>query len=78
MGYILIMFTHRGHARERACVTVSLNISYGRFLLTFPVNILHITTRSKGNVLIMSKHRVYACERVCASVRVRALVRARA
>jgi hypothetical protein len=76
MGYILIMFTHRGHARERACASaceISCSLFNGRFLFKFAVNILHITTSSKVNVLIMSKNRSHACERVCANVRVRAL-----
>jgi hypothetical protein len=45
MGYILIMFTHRGHAR-----VVNCSLIYGRFLFKLAVNILQITKRSKGYV----------------------------
>jgi hypothetical protein len=71
MTYILINFTHRWHACASARM-INCSLIYGRFFFKFPVNILHITTSSKGNVLIMSKHHVHACESVCASVRVRA------
>jgi hypothetical protein len=73
MGYILIMFTHRGHTRERACASarvINCSLIYGRFLFKLGVNILHITTSSKGYVLFMFTHRAHACKRACASARV--------
>jgi hypothetical protein len=45
MGYIRIMFTHRGHTHERACASAHViicSLIYGRFLLTFAVNILQL------------------------------------
>jgi hypothetical protein len=46
------------------------SLIYGRFLFKFGVNILHITTSSKGYVLFMFTHRAHACERACTSARV--------
>jgi hypothetical protein len=72
MGYTLI-FTHRGHTRERACATarvINCSLIYGRVLFKFGVNILHLTTSSKGYVLFMFTHHAHACERACASTRV--------
>jgi hypothetical protein len=63
MGYTLI-FTHRGHTLERACASarvINCSLIYGRFLIKFGVNVLHLTTSSKGYVLFMFTHRV--CER---------------
>jgi hypothetical protein len=59
MGYIRIMFTHRGHTHERACASahvITCSLIYGRFLLKFAVNILQLTTSSKGYVLFMFTH----------------------
>jgi hypothetical protein len=67
MGYILIMFTHRAHSCERACArarVIKSSIIFGRILIKFAVNILHITTSSTGCVLLMFTNRVHACERV--------------
>jgi hypothetical protein len=72
MGYTLI-FTRRGHTRERACASarvINCSLIYGRFLFKFRVNILHITTSSKGYVLFMFTHRAHACKRACSSARV--------
>jgi hypothetical protein len=66
MGYILIMFTHRGHACVSACV-INCSLIYGRFLFKFAVNILQITTSSKCYVLFMFTHRAHACESECES-----------
>jgi hypothetical protein len=71
MGYIRIMFTHRGHMHEHACASahvIKSSLIYGRFLLKFAVNILQLTTSSKGYVLFMFTH--HACERACVSARV--------
>jgi hypothetical protein len=59
MCYILIMFKHRGHAHERACANarvINCSLIYGRDLFKFAVNMLQITTSSKGNVLFMFSH----------------------
>jgi hypothetical protein len=63
MGYIGIMFTHRGHTHERACAcahVIKCSLIYGRFLLKCAMNI-QLTTSSKGYVLFMFTH--HACER---------------
>jgi hypothetical protein len=55
MGYTFI-FTHRGHTHERVCASalvINCSLIYGRFLLKFGVNILHLTTSSKGYVRFM-------------------------
>jgi hypothetical protein len=70
MGYILIMFTHHGHAL--ACASahmINCSLIYGRFLFKFAVNILHITISSRGYVLFMITYRAHACERVCERAR---------
>jgi hypothetical protein len=62
------MFTHRGHTHECACASAHVikgSLIYGRFLLTFAVNILQLTTSSKGYVLFMFTN--HACERACVS-----------
>jgi hypothetical protein len=46
MGYILIMFTHRGHAASARMINCLL--IYGRFLFKCAVYILQITTNSEG------------------------------
>jgi hypothetical protein len=59
MGYILIMFT--ASARVINC-----SLIYGRFIFKFAVNILQITTRSKGYVHIhapRARVRARVCER---------------
>jgi hypothetical protein len=66
MGYILIMFMRRGHARERAWASarvINCSFMYGRVLLKFAVNILQITRSSKGYVFFMFTHRAHVCER---------------
>jgi hypothetical protein len=71
MGYIRIMFTHRGHTHERARASAHLincSLIYGRLLLKFAVNILQLTTSSKGYVLFMFTH--HACEPARVSARV--------
>jgi hypothetical protein len=75
MGYTLIMFTHRGHTRERACASacvINCSLIYERVPFKFGVNILHLTTSSKGYVYVLftCMHRPHACERACASTRV--------
>jgi hypothetical protein len=73
MGHILIIFTHRGNARKRACASarvINCSLTYGRFLFKFAVNILHITISSKGYVLFMFMHCAHMCEGACASGRV--------
>jgi hypothetical protein len=73
MGYIRIMFTHRGHTHERVCAgahVIKCSLIYGRFLLIFAVNILQLTTSSKGYVLFMFTHHAHACERAFVSARV--------
>jgi hypothetical protein len=62
MGYILIMFTHRGRACASARV-VNCSLIYRRLLFKFAVNILHITTSSKGYIHFMFTHRAHTCER---------------
>jgi hypothetical protein len=72
MGYILIMFTHRGHAHKRACASahvINCSLTNGRFFFKFPVNILQITISSKGYVLFMFMNRAHVCE--CARARAR-------
>jgi hypothetical protein len=76
MGYILIMFTHRGHARKRACATarvINCSLTYGRVLFKFALNILHITISSKGYVLSCSYTartcaRAHVRERACLNI----------
>jgi hypothetical protein len=71
MGYIRIMFTHRGYTHERAYASahvIKCSLIYGRFLLKCAVNILQLTTSSKGYVLFMFTH--HACECACVSARV--------
>jgi hypothetical protein len=68
-GYILIMFTHRGHARERACArayVIEHSFIYGPILFKFS----SITPSSMGYVLFMFTHRTHACECGRASARV--------
>jgi hypothetical protein len=69
MGYILIMFMHRGHMCASARV-INCSLTYGRFLFKFAVNILQITISSKGYVLFMFKHCAHVCEGACASAHV--------
>jgi hypothetical protein len=54
-------------ACARACV-IKHSLNYEPILLTFAVNILQLTTSSKGYVLFMFTH--HACKRACVSVRV--------
>jgi hypothetical protein len=64
MGYTII-FMYRGHTRERACASaraINCSLIYGRVLFKFGVNILHLTTYSKGYVLFIFTHRT-ACTR---------------
>jgi hypothetical protein len=74
MGYIRIMFTHRGHTYELACVranVITYSLIYGRFLLKYAVNILQLTpsiARATVYVLFLFTH--HACERACVSARV--------
>jgi hypothetical protein len=65
-SYILIVFTHRAHAWERACASkrvIECSLIYGRIIFKFAFNRLHITTNSMGYVLFMLTHHVHACER---------------
>jgi hypothetical protein len=65
------MFTHRAHACERACAracVIKHSLIYKPISLQFAVNILQLTTSSKGYVLFMFTH--HACERACVSARV--------
>jgi hypothetical protein len=57
--------TNNGHMRVINC-----SLTYGRFLFKSAVNILQITTSSKGYVFFMFIYRAHACERACASARV--------
>jgi hypothetical protein len=64
------MFTHREHACERVCArtcVIKHSLNYEPILLKFAVNILQLTTSSKGCVLFMFTH--HACERACVSAR---------
>jgi hypothetical protein len=67
--YVLLMFTHRAHACERACArerVIKRSLIYGRILVKFAVNILQVTSSSMGYVRLIFTHRA----RACASVRV--------
>jgi hypothetical protein len=65
------------HLSSRTAVTrawshvINCSLIYGRFLFKFGMNILHLTTSSKGYILFMFTHRT---ARMRASARVRACV----